>query len=67
MLHESVLSFCILCFSVRATGPSAGKCSKHPTEIAREEGARETRENLPEAARETAENLREQFDEVPSW
>ena len=59
MLHESVLSFCILCFSVRATGPSAGKCSKHPEEIAREEVIRE--------AREFAENIREQFDEVPSW
>ena len=55
----SVLSFCILCFSVRATGPSAGKCSKHPAEIAREEDIRE--------AREFAENIREQFDKVPSW
>ena len=36
MLHDSVLSFCIFRFSVRVTGPSAGKCSKHPTEIARE-------------------------------
>ena len=36
MLHDSVLSFCIFRFSVRVTGPSAGKCSKDPTEIARE-------------------------------
>ena len=58
MLHESFLSFCILCFSVRATGPSAGKCSKHSTEIVRE-AMRE--------AHEAAENIREQFDKVPSW
>ena len=44
MLHESVLSFCILCFSVRATGPSAGKCSKHPVEIVHEEVGREEHE-----------------------
>ena len=37
MLHDSVLSFCIFRFSVRVTGPSAGKCSKDPTEIAREQ------------------------------
>ena len=37
MLHDSVLSFCIFRFSVRVTGPTAGKCSKHPTEIAREQ------------------------------
>ena len=37
MLQDSFLSFCIFRFSVRVTGPSAGKCSKHPTEIAREQ------------------------------
>ena len=36
MLHDSVLSFCIFLFSVSVTGPSAGKCSKDPTEIASE-------------------------------
>ena len=56
MLHESVLSFCILCFSVRATGPSAGKCSKHPAEIAHEEFEREQREYK-----------QEQLEEIPSW
>ena len=64
MLHDSVLSFCIFRFSVRVTGPSAGKCSKHPTEIAREkEVARETEiARETESARElenTLENIRE--------
>ena len=44
MLHDSVLSFCIFRFSVRVTGPSAGKCSKHPTEIAREQEIARERE-----------------------
>ena len=44
MLHDSVLSFCIFRFSVRVTGPSAGKCSKHPAEISREITAEELRE-----------------------
>ena len=39
MLHDSVLSFCIFCFSARATGPSAGKCfRKDPTDIIKELG-----------------------------
>ena len=34
MLHDSVLSFCIFCFSARVTGPSAGKCfRKDPSEM----------------------------------
>ena len=65
MLQDSFLSFCIFRFSVRVTGPSAGKCSKHPTEIAREkEVARETAiareiENSREGLREATENARE--------
>ena len=68
MLHDIFLSFCMFRFSVRVTGPSAGKCSKHPTEIAREkEVARETEiareiENSREGLREATENVRE-FDE----
>ena len=61
-LRDSFLSFCIFRFSVRVTGPSAGKCSKHPTEIAREtEVTRET-ENLREAAREVKEITQEQVE-----
>ena len=64
VLRDRFLSFCIFRFSVRVTGPSAGKCSKHPTEIAREtEVTRET-ENSREAAREVKENTQEQFENV---
>ena len=62
MLHDSVLSFCIFRFSVRATGPSAGKCSKHPTEIARETAIAREIEKSREGLREAIENARE-FDE----
>ena len=51
MLHDSVLTFCIFCFSARATGPSAGKCfRKDPTEIVNE---------VAEHVQEQAENARE--------
>ena len=60
VLHDSVLRL-LFRFSVRVTGPSAGKCSKHPTEIAHEtEVTRET-ENLRE--------VEEMFRELrrPTW
>ena len=68
MLQDSFLSFCIFRFSVRVTGPSAGKCSKHPTEIARETEVTRERENLREVkeiTQEQVENIRERFR--PGW
>ena len=68
MLHDSVLRFCIFRFSARVTGPSAGKCSKHPTEIARETEVTRERENLREVkeiTQEQVENIRERFR--PGW
>ncbi|CAH3166828.1 unnamed protein product, partial [Porites evermanni] len=50
------------------TGPSAGKCSKHPTEIARETEVTHERENLREVkenTQEQVENIREIFR--PGW
>ena len=44
MMHDNFLSFCIFRFSVSVTGPSAGKCSKHPAEISREITEEELRE-----------------------
>ena len=58
MWHDIFLSFGIFRFSVRVTGPSAGKCSKHPAEIARETEA------LQEAERESKENTQEQNENI---
>ena len=70
MLHDIFLSFCMFRFSVRVSGPSAGKCSKHPTEIVREtEIAREienSREGLSEAT-ENAREIGEKANEALGW
>ena len=71
MLHDSFLSFCIFCFSVR---PTDGKCSNNPVEVARETGksvierANEVKESVKEnvsveSAREVAERGKEQVSE----
>ena len=60
MLHDNFLFFCIFRFSGRVTGPSAGKCSKHPTEIARETEVTHETENL----REVNENIHELVENV---
>ena len=57
MLHDSFLTSCIFCFSVRVTGPFAGKCF-NPREVEREN----LRLPAPEGGRELqekAENARE--------
>ena len=60
MLHDSFLTFCIFCFSLRVTGPFAGKCFKNPREV-----ERENLRQLPTPAergrelQEKAENARE--------
>ena len=59
MLHDIFLSFCMFRFSVRVSGPSAGKCSKHPTEIARETAIEREIENSREGLSEATENVRE--------
>ena len=64
MLHDIFLSFCMFRFSVRVSGPSAGKCSKHPTEIARE--IENSREGLSEAT-ENAREIGEKANEALGW
>ena len=61
MLHDSFLSFYIFRFSVRVTGPSAGKCSKDPTEITRE------KESLREFTEEAHESIEISREELSSW
>ena len=70
MLHDIFLSFCMFRFSVRVSGPSAGKCSKHPTEIARETAIEREIENSLEGLSEATENAREigeKANEAVGW
>ena len=78
MLHDSFLSFCIFCFSVR---PTDGKCSSNPAEVARETGksvleraneVRQTaqeqvREQVSERGREVRERTEEAREKVTGW
>ena len=59
MLHDSFLSFCIFCFSVR---PTDGKCSSNPTEVARETG-KSVLERTNEVKKKAQEQIREQVSE----
>ena len=66
MLHDSILSFCIFCFSV---SPTDGKCSNNPVEVARETGksvlerSNEVKNTAQERANEVKERAREQVNE----
>ena len=78
MLHDSFLSFCIFCFSVR---PTDGKCSSNPAEVARETGksvleraneVRQTaqeqvREQVSERGREVRERTEEAREKLTGW
>ena len=78
MLHDSFLSFCIFCFSVR---PTDGKCSSNPAEVARKTGksvleraneVRQTaqeqvREQVSERGREVRERTEEAREKLTGW
>ena len=78
MLHDSFLSFCIFCFSVR---PTDGKCSSNPAEVARETGKsvleranevkqtaqEQVREQVSERGREVRERTEEAREKVTGW
>ena len=78
MLHDSFLSFCIFCFSVR---PTDGKCSSNPAEVARETGKsvleranevkkaaqEQVREQVSERGREVRERTEEAREKLTGW
>ena len=78
MLHDSFLSFCIFCFSVR---PTDGKCSSNPAEVARETGKsvleranevknaaqEQIREQVSERGREVRERTEEAREKLTGW
>ena len=78
MLHDSFLSFCIFCFSVR---PTDGKCSSNPAEVARETGKsvlergnevrkmaqEQVREQVSERGREVRERTEEVREKLTGW